>query len=57
MTPEAIETINGILDNYKAGIISREAAVFELQQLFKREPVNYKRTPTEQASKPNPTVI
>jgi hypothetical protein len=46
MTPQAKTEAGKILDSYKSGEASKEAAVFMLQELFKREPVNYKKAPT-----------
>ena len=43
LSSEARETLNDILKEHRAGNTSEEAAVFALTELFKRNPVNYKR--------------
>jgi hypothetical protein len=51
MTPQAKETLNDILEQFKNGNTSLEAAAFQIEELFKRQPANYKRvysdSPTE----------
>jgi hypothetical protein len=43
MTPQAKETLDDILEQFKKGNTSQDAAAFQIEELYKREPVNYKR--------------
>lgn len=56
MTPNAKDTLNDILTRYKNGDTDQETTARIIEDLFKREPVNYKRTYSDASLKLNKPV-
>jgi hypothetical protein len=52
MTPQAKSTLNDILEQFKVGNITQDAATFSIEQMFAREPVNYKRHYSDSPEQP-----